>query len=169
MSSASPRALPRTAFRIVMALFAVVMLASLAGHGDVLALTPLGSQISSGRRSQAYYESVMLSQDKAIASIKAQSKITRKALKQAGKAFGRARKQYRSTAPRGGRAAVPTQLSSKRGTRTRRPRRSRRPTSHACARCAGRSARPCGSARRQLVSCAPHSASARRARSASGC
>jgi murein DD-endopeptidase MepM/ murein hydrolase activator NlpD len=84
--------------RIVVASLAVLLLTGLAGTTDALALTPLGSQISSGRRSQAYYEKVMLSQDAAIAAIKSQTKQTRKALRQARKAVRRTRAAYRDRA-----------------------------------------------------------------------
>lgn len=92
---ANPGALPRTAIRIVIVLFAVLVLSGLPVPEDTLALTPLGNQISSGRRSQAYYESVMLAQDATLARIKAQTKVTRKAYKQARKAVGRSARAYR--------------------------------------------------------------------------
>jgi murein DD-endopeptidase MepM/ murein hydrolase activator NlpD len=81
---------------MTLALCAVALLLSIVGAPDARALTPLGSQISSGRRSQAYFESVMLAQDAAIRRIKAQSKVTRKALKQARKSVKRTRGVLRS-------------------------------------------------------------------------
>src|SRR6185503_1315652 len=59
------------------------------------ALTPLGNQISSGRRSQAYFESVMLAQDAAISRLKVQSKLTHRAYKQSRKALTRNGRAYR--------------------------------------------------------------------------
>jgi len=87
---------PRPAVRVVIALFAVLLLAGLFAPDETQALTPLGNQISSGRRSQAYYESIMLAQDAAIARIKAQAKITRKAYKQARKAHAHSARAYRA-------------------------------------------------------------------------
>jgi murein DD-endopeptidase MepM/ murein hydrolase activator NlpD len=48
-----------------------------------VAASDLSGQISSGRRSQAYFESVMLAQDAVIARIKSQSKATQRAFKHA--------------------------------------------------------------------------------------
>jgi murein DD-endopeptidase MepM/ murein hydrolase activator NlpD len=96
--AASPRAQTRPVIRIVVGLFAFLLLASIAGDSDALALTPLGSQISSGRRSQAYFESAMLSQDRAIAAIKRQTRQIRRSLKQARKAVKRTRGVYRARA-----------------------------------------------------------------------
>jgi murein DD-endopeptidase MepM/ murein hydrolase activator NlpD len=53
---------------------------------DAVMATEIGNQISSGRRSQAYFESVMLAQDAAIARIKGQTHQTHRALKQARRA-----------------------------------------------------------------------------------
>jgi murein DD-endopeptidase MepM/ murein hydrolase activator NlpD len=81
---------------MIVGLCAVALLVGIIGATDAEALTPLGSQISSGRRSQAYFESVMRSQDRVIARIRAQTRITRKASRQARKAVGRTRAAYRS-------------------------------------------------------------------------
>jgi murein DD-endopeptidase MepM/ murein hydrolase activator NlpD len=93
--SASPGMMPRTAIRMVIALCALVLLADIAGPEPTQALTPLGSQISSGRRSQAYYESAMLAQDAAVARIKAQTRQTRRALKVAQRSLKGATARYR--------------------------------------------------------------------------
>ena len=76
------------AARAVVVLCAVTLLASGAlASPDAVTATELGNQISSGRRSQAYYESVMLAQDVAIARIKGQTHVTHRALKQARRAI----------------------------------------------------------------------------------
>jgi murein DD-endopeptidase MepM/ murein hydrolase activator NlpD len=82
----------RLASRALVLLCAVALL---AGGGlvapDVVTATELGDQISSGRRSQAYYESAMLAQDAALARIKAQAHLTHRALKQARRAATQSR------------------------------------------------------------------------------
>jgi murein DD-endopeptidase MepM/ murein hydrolase activator NlpD len=75
------------AARAVVVLCAVTLLASGAlASPDAVTATEIGDQISNGRRSQAYFESVMLAQDAAIARIKGQSHLTHRALKQARRA-----------------------------------------------------------------------------------
>ncbi len=87
MPEACSSAWRRLASRALVLLCAVTLLAgaSLAAPG-VATGNELGSQISSGRRSQAYFESVMLSQDAALARIKGQTRLTHRALKQARRA-----------------------------------------------------------------------------------
>ncbi len=63
-----------------------LLVGSAPGRPSVVVASDLSNQISSGRRSQAYYESVMLAQDTAISRIKAQSKATHRAFKQAKRA-----------------------------------------------------------------------------------
>jgi murein DD-endopeptidase MepM/ murein hydrolase activator NlpD len=98
LPAANPGIQPRPAIRAVIALFGALLLAGLLLPDEAQALTPLGNQISSSRRSQAYYESIMLAQDDVIARIKAQAKITRKAYKQARRALTRSARAYRSVA-----------------------------------------------------------------------
>jgi murein DD-endopeptidase MepM/ murein hydrolase activator NlpD len=98
LPAANPGAQPRPAIRVVIALFTVLLLAGLFLPDDTQALISLGNQISSGRRSQAYFESIMLAQDKVIERIKSQAKVTRKAYKQARKALTRSARAYRSVA-----------------------------------------------------------------------
>jgi murein DD-endopeptidase MepM/ murein hydrolase activator NlpD len=59
------------------------------------AATELGSQISSSRRGQSYFESAMLSADAAVAAIKAQTKVTRRALREAKQAITRSKRAHR--------------------------------------------------------------------------
>jgi murein DD-endopeptidase MepM/ murein hydrolase activator NlpD len=86
----------RVASRAVVLLCAVALL---AGGGlaapDVVTATELGNQISSGRRSQAYFESAMLAQDAALARLKSQSRVTHRALKQARRAVTHGRHALR--------------------------------------------------------------------------
>ena len=161
VSSASPRVWPRGHAMPSSALFAVVLLASSPARGRA-GLTPLGSQISCGRRSQAYYESVMLAQRRPSPASRRSAKSRR--LSSSQPATGAAARAP-APAPRGGRAR--TSPSSRRGTRTRRPRTSRglpRTPAHDAPR--GRH-RPSG--RPRAVSCAPPSALAARGGLASGC
>jgi murein DD-endopeptidase MepM/ murein hydrolase activator NlpD len=71
----------------VVVLCAVTLLAGGAlASPDTVTATEIGNQISSGRRSQAYFESVMLAQDAALARIKGQTHLTHRALKHARRA-----------------------------------------------------------------------------------
>ena len=96
MPEACSSAWTRVASRAVVLLCA---LALLAGGGlatpDGVTATELGNQISSGRRSQAYFESVMLAQDAALARLKAQTRVTHRALKQARRAVTHGRHALR--------------------------------------------------------------------------
>ena len=96
MPEACSSAWTRLASRAVVLICAVALL---AGGGlaapDVVAATELGNQISSGRQSQAYFESVMRSQDAALARIKAQTHVTNRALKQARRAVTHSRHALR--------------------------------------------------------------------------
>ena len=96
MPEACSSAWTRVASRAVVLLCAVALL---AGGGlaapDVVTATELGNQISSGRRSQAYFESAMLAQDAALARLKSQSRVTHRALKQARRAVTHGRRALR--------------------------------------------------------------------------
>ncbi len=59
------------------------------------AATELGSQISSSRRGQSYFESAMLSADAAVAAIKAQAKVSSRALREAKQAITRNKRAHR--------------------------------------------------------------------------
>ncbi|HKZ92385.1 MAG TPA: peptidoglycan DD-metalloendopeptidase family protein [Candidatus Limnocylindrales bacterium] len=81
----------------VVVICAFTLLTAAFGTRDAMAATQLGSQISSGRRSQSYFESVMLAADATIAGIKAQARITRRGLKQAKRAITHAKRAHRVT------------------------------------------------------------------------
>ncbi len=86
------------AVRAVVALCAVTLLASGAlASPDAVTATELGNQISSGRRSQAYFESIMLAQDAAIARLKGQMHVTHRALKQARRGVTQGKHALRDT------------------------------------------------------------------------
>ena len=86
------------ATRAVVVLCAVTLLASGAlAIPDAVMATEIGNQISSGRRSQAYFESVMLAQDAAIARIKGQTHQTHRALKQARRAVTQSKHALRDS------------------------------------------------------------------------
>ena len=97
MPEACPSAWTRLATRALVLVCAVALLggASLATPGAAVA-TGLGDQISSGRRSQAYFESVMLSQDAALARNKRQAQVTHRALKQARRAVTQGKRALRT-------------------------------------------------------------------------
>lgn len=95
MPQAPPSPWSRVAARAVATVCAFLLLAGTAATPPVEAATELGNQISSGRRSQAYYESAMLTQDAAIKRIRAQSKATKRALKQAKRAITRSKRALR--------------------------------------------------------------------------
>jgi murein DD-endopeptidase MepM/ murein hydrolase activator NlpD len=95
--SAGCSAWPSLATRAVVAVCAFTLLATvlLVSPGPVTA-SDLGDRIASGRRSQAYYESVMLSADRAIAQIKPQVKVARKALRASKRSVRRIARVVRS-------------------------------------------------------------------------
>lgn len=87
MPEACTSAWGRVATRAVAVVCALVLLVGAApGWPSEVAASGLSGQISSGRRSQGYFESVMLAQDAAIARIKSQSKVTQRAFKHAKRA-----------------------------------------------------------------------------------
>jgi murein DD-endopeptidase MepM/ murein hydrolase activator NlpD len=93
---APPSMWSRVAVRALATSCAFLLLAGSATTPAVQAATELGNQISSGRRSQSYYESAMLAQDAAISRIKAQTKLTKRALKEAKRAVTRSKPALRS-------------------------------------------------------------------------
>ncbi len=97
MPSACCSAWSSRATRAVVAVCAFTMLATvlLVSPGAVTA-SDLGDRIASGRRSQAYYETVMLSADRAIAQIKPQVKVARKALRASKRSVRRTARVVRS-------------------------------------------------------------------------
>lgn len=83
------------ATRIVVALCAFALLLGVLAAPEVASATPLGDRISSGRRSQSYYESVMLGQDAVIAGIHQQTTETSRALKDARRGITRSKRALR--------------------------------------------------------------------------
>jgi murein DD-endopeptidase MepM/ murein hydrolase activator NlpD len=83
---ASRNAWPVFATRTLIALFVIALLfTASAGFAQPAAGVQLGDQISSSRRSQRYYESAMRAQDKVLAQVKYQQRITKNKLKRAQK------------------------------------------------------------------------------------
>jgi murein DD-endopeptidase MepM/ murein hydrolase activator NlpD len=71
---------------------AVALLAGTVASGPgAVTATDLGAEIASSRRSQAYYESSMLAQDAAIGRIAAETRVTRRALRDAKRAVTQAK------------------------------------------------------------------------------
>jgi len=83
------------AARIVVVLCALALLFGALDASGAATATDLGNRISSGRRSQSYFESVMLSQDAIIARNKAQSQETSRALKAARRGVTRSKRALR--------------------------------------------------------------------------
>lgn len=82
----SPKVWSHVTTHAVIALCAVALLATaVLGSTQPVAASSLSSQISANRSSQLYSESLMRQQDRAIPRIKAQLRITRRALKHAGR------------------------------------------------------------------------------------
>lgn len=80
----SPQAWSPAMVRLVIAMCAFTLLATaVIGTAGPAEGADLGSQISSGRRSQRYYESQMQAQDRQLVGINRQAKATRRALKRA--------------------------------------------------------------------------------------
>lgn len=96
MPQAPPSMWSRVAAQALATSCAFLLLAGAAATPAVEATTELGNQISSGRRSQSYYESAMLAQDAASSRIKAQTRLTKRALKEAKRAVTRSKQALRS-------------------------------------------------------------------------
>lgn len=85
----------RLATRVVVVLCAPALLAGAIAMPATVTGTGLGDQISSSRRSQSYYESLMLGQDAVIAGILQQTKETSRALKEARRGITRSKRALR--------------------------------------------------------------------------
>ncbi len=84
---------PPQVVRFVIAICALALLATaMVGSAEPIAGADLGSQISSGRRSQQYYESQMQAQDRLLVGIKRQAKAARHAMKRAKRSAKRGRR-----------------------------------------------------------------------------
>ena len=93
----SQRVWPRLTSHAVVALCAFVLLSGSLDTSAVQAATALGDRYSSGRRSQSYFESAMLSADAAVAGTHAQMRITKRALKQGTRAITHAKGAHRDS------------------------------------------------------------------------
>jgi murein DD-endopeptidase MepM/ murein hydrolase activator NlpD len=80
---------------VVASLCVLTLLSGTLQAPGVEAATQLGSQISSSRRGQSYFESAMLAADAAVAGIKSQTKVTLRALREAKRAVTRSKRAHR--------------------------------------------------------------------------
>ena len=81
--------------RAVAALCALALLTGAMVMPETVTGTELGDQISSSRRSQSYFESLMLGQDAVIAGILQQTRETSRALKEARRGITRSKRALR--------------------------------------------------------------------------